>query len=615
MTAWLRDAPIRRKLIVLGLLASACAVVTASVVFLVTTYVVARRVIHTNIVAQAAITADNVTAAVAFGDRAAATDTLHALRAAPGIDVACVWDAQRRLFATYQRIAQVSCPDAEVEDVDRIAAQYVEVARSVVVGGRRVGGLYIRGNLNEVVTRVEIQGIAALGALLLGTLVALVFATRFQRIITGPLTRLASTASEISRRGDYTIRATQAPGRDELGQLVVAFNEMLGQIEHRDEEVRAAGRVKDEFLAVLSHELRTPLNAILGWSRLMSERDRRDEALIDRGLDAITRNAQLQTQLIADLLDVSQIITGKFSVHFRQVDVRTVIAAAIDSVRPSAENKNISIDVTVDAASTVVSGDAERLQQVVWNLLSNAIKFTAKGGRIDIQLRGVDSELELRVIDSGMGIDPQFLPHVFERFRQADSSKTRAHGGLGLGLAIARHLTEAHGGTVSAYSEGTGTGSTFIVRLPIPAPTTVVAAERRQRPSLAVSLEDLRVLVVDDEADSREVVTLTLQGAGADVTALESAAEAVTSLMSHRFHALVADIGMPVHDGYWLIQKVRSLPNDGRGRIPAIALTAYASAQDQRDALQAGFDRHLAKPVDPDDLCAAVAAVVGRMVS
>ena len=612
MSAWLRHAPIRQKLVVLGLLASACALVAASLVFLMTTYVVARRALHANVVAQSAITADNLTAALAFGDRAAAADTLHALRASPAIDVACVWDGPAQPFATYQKAATLACPDPVRADRDEMTLRHIEVARGVTVGGRRVGALYVRANLDEVITRLQIQAIATSAALFLGAIVAAVFAMRFQRIISAPLTALASTASEISRRGDYSLRAAEAPGQDELGQLVDAFNEMLQEIERRDEELRAAGRVKDEFLAVLSHELRTPVNAIVGWSRILREREPRDGALMNRGLDAITRNAELQTQLVADLLDLSQIITGKFSVQFRQVDLRALITAAIDSVRPSAENKNIAINVDVDAPTTTVSGDPDRLQQVIWNLLSNAIKFTDKGGHVDVRLRRVESELEIVVADSGIGIDPGFLPHVFERFRQADSSKTRLHGGLGLGLAIVRHLTEAHGGTVSSYSEGAGRGSTFIVRLPIPATAEVVAPERRRRACAQVSLADVQVLVVDDEPDARDVVTLTLQGAGAEVVAVGSAVEAIDTVTKNQFHALVADIGMPVHDGYWLIRELRTLATNHRAAIPAIALTAYASAQDRREALAAGYNRHLAKPVDPDELCAAVAAVVGR---
>lgn len=298
-----------------------------------------------------------------------------------------------------------------------------------------------------------------------------------------------------------------------------------------------------------------------------------------------------------------------------QVDLRAVIAAAIDSVRPAAEKKNVGINTDVDSAGrAVVSGDADKLQQVIWNLLSNAIKFTPKGGRINVRLRQVESDLEIAVSDSGVGIDTEFLPYVFERFRHADSSTLRAHGGLGLGLAIVRHLAEAHGGSVNAYSEGVGKGSTFTVRIPISAVSADPAPERRQRACAEVSLANLHVLVVDDQPDARDVVTLTLQDAGAEVIAVASADEAVDTLAGNTFHALVVDIGMPVHDGYWLIRVVRALPTDRGGRTPAIALTAYATAQDRRDAIAAGYDRHIAKPVEPDELCAVVAAVVGRTV-
>ncbi|MCC5599201.1 hybrid sensor histidine kinase/response regulator [Nostoc favosum] len=384
-------------------------------------------------------------------------------------------------------------------------------------------------------------------------------------------------------------------------------------------DAEAANRMKDEFLATLSHELHTPLNAILGWTQLLRNR-KFDEATTGRALETIERNTKSLAQLIEDVLDVSRIIKGTLHLNMHRVKLVPLVEAAIDTVYPAAQAKEISIKCKFDPEIGVVVGDANRLQQVVWNLLSNAVKFTPKGGRIDVQLERIESYVQIRVSDTGVGIPAEFLSHVFERFRQEDSSITRSHGGLGLGLAIVRHLVELHGGTVSAESPGIGQGATFIVNLPMKA-VYVEANTAEQLSSVGdtqdannylPNLDGLRVLIVDDEADARHLLTMILGQYGAQVMAAPCASDALLALQEFRPHILVSDIGMPQEDGYTLIRQVRALPTDQGGRIPAVALTAYARAEDRTQALLAGFQLHVPKPVNPAELAAVVANLTGR---
>ncbi len=373
-----------------------------------------------------------------------------------------------------------------------------------------------------------------------------------------------------------------------------------------------ASRLKDEFLSTVSHELRTPLNAILGWAQVVAS-GKCDEATLLRAVEAIGRNAKAQAGLIDDLLDVSRIITGRLRLDFQDVNLAQVVGAAVDTIAPAAEAKHVAIETALDPEAGPVSGDPARLQQVVWNLVSNAVKFTPGRGRVTVTVERVGQTAEIRVTDTGEGISPDFLPHVFDRFRQADSSTTRPHGGLGLGLAIVRYLVELHGGTAHAASPGRGRGATFTVGLPlkseIPGLYRPVAQGDAPAASLATALEGLRVLVVDDEADTREVVSAALGQRGAHVTAVASVAAALDTLRHGAAHVLVADIAMPGEDGYALIRRVRALEAAGGRRLPAVALTARAGPEDRESALAAGFDRHLGKPVDVEDLAATVAAL------
>ena len=383
-------------------------------------------------------------------------------------------------------------------------------------------------------------------------------------------------------------------------------------------EAEAANRVKDEFLSTLSHELRTPLTAIMGWSDLLLH-DEVEPAKRRQAIETIARNANSQCQLINDLLEVSRIITGKLRLEFVACDLQSVIAAAAESIRPTAEAKGIRLQLSFDKGAGEVYGDQERLQQVVWNLLSNGVKFTQSGGSVQVILKRINSHVEITVADTGVGIHPNFLPHVFDRFRQEDGSTTRTYGGLGLGLAIVRHLVELHGGTARAESDGENQGSRFTVRLPLmvtaehhveaPPVAAVVGETSRDR---QMSLNGLRVLIVDDEFDARTLLTAMLERCGAEVLSAGSALEGLESVERWRPDVLVADIGMPVEDGYGLIRKVRALPKERGGQTPALALTAYARTEDRVRAISEGYQLHLAKPVDRVELATVVASLASR---
>jgi signal transduction histidine kinase/ActR/RegA family two-component response regulator len=367
------------------------------------------------------------------------------------------------------------------------------------------------------------------------------------------------------------------------------------QAARRDAE--SANRAKDEFLATLSHELRTPLNAIVGWAHLLKT-GQLDEGQRARAVDVIDRNAKAQSQIVADVLDVSRIVMGKLRLDVRPVALATVVEEALDTLRPAAAAKEIQLEAALSVEERV-SGDPDRLQQVVWNLISNAIKFTPSGGSVRVRLRRADGYVDIVVEDTGAGIRPDFLPHVFERFRQSDSSSTRAHGGLGLGLALVRHLVELHGGTVSAESRGEGRGATFTVRLPL------MLAEGPP----AVDLQGLRVLVVDADGEARELVATALRHVGAQVRTAANVMEALADVDLHPPSVIVSDLEMAGEDGYQFIRRLRALDPEHGGTIPAAALTAHGRPDENRRALEAGFQRHLAKPSAPDEIARAVAAL------
>ncbi|MFS0513836.1 response regulator [Nostoc sp. UIC 10607] len=388
----------------------------------------------------------------------------------------------------------------------------------------------------------------------------------------------------------------------------------LLQLEQRArEEAEAANRIKDEFLAVLSHELRSPLNPILGWAKLLQSR-KFDDISLKKALETIERNAKLQAQLIEDLLDVSRILQGKLNLNMIPVNLASTIEAAMETVRLAAEAKTIQIETTLDLKGKVL-GDSARLQQVFWNLLSNAVKFTSAGGKVNVQLECIDAHVQITVSDTGKGIHPDFLPHVFDYFRQGDGTTTRKFGGLGLGLAIARHLVEMHGGTVWGQSLGEDQGAIFTVRLPLLKESVTIDDDPNADSSTAVfassPLMGIQILIVDDNADTRDFFSFVLEQFGAIVTAVASGDEALQALTQSKPDILLSDIGMPEMNGYMLIKQVRALEAEAGGKkIPAIALTAYAGEINQQQALQAGFQQHIVKPVAPEELLMAISNLV-----
>ena len=397
-------------------------------------------------------------------------------------------------------------------------------------------------------------------------------------------------------------------GASKIARDITEQKEALRKLAEAHEALKHADRMKAEFLATLSHELRTPLNAILGWVQILKDGATAED--LAEGVPIIERNVRVQSQLIEDLLDMSRIEAGKISLDIQRVDLVSVVIAGIETVRAAADGKEIRLTSTFASVDGTVMGDKDRLQQIVWNLLANAVKFTPKNGHVHVMIERANSHVEISVTDSGQGISPEFLGQVFDRFRQADSSTTRRHGGLGLGLSIVKNLTELHGGTVRVTSPGVGLGSTFTVTLPLQAVRhESVSTTGRSREGLngvepAGDLEGVKVLVVDDEADSAAVVRRILSRHRADVCAANSMEEALTAFTRFEPNVVLSDIGMPGHDGYELIAALRNLP--GGRTVPAVALTALARSEDRTRALRAGFQMHVAKPVDSDELVAVV---------
>jgi signal transduction histidine kinase/ActR/RegA family two-component response regulator len=434
-----------------------------------------------------------------------------------------------------------------------------------------------------------------------------------------------STAEDLMRRLSSKFNATIVERPIRITMLISAVRGALRarqrQYQARDllVQLRQADQQKDLFLATLSHELRTPLNSILGWIHILRRRNIGGPE-IEHALDVIDRNARAQSEMIADILLVSRVITGKVELATKPVEVSSILSSSIDIIRPAAEAKRIKVQLhTANYVPTPVNGDPERLQQIFLNLLANAVKFTHEGGEIDIFLNGTDTAVEIEVRDNGLGIEPKFLPFIFERFRQADSRYTRRVGGLGLGLAIVKHLVELHGGGVFVHSEGKNQGATFTVRFPV--------AQARIYPQLDhsveaysangnshVTLQGLRILIVEDDADSRDMLATILEYHGAKVKTAENVAAGYAEFMREVPSVLISDVGLPEQDGYDLIRRIRSLPANKGGDIPAIALTGYVSFQDQTQALSAGYHEHLPKPIDTDRLISVVAELANSRV-
>jgi signal transduction histidine kinase len=445
------------------------------------------------------------------------------------------------------------------------------------------------------------------------------YAEMQQSVRISPLYRAGQVTGTLTIIDDVTERVLR---ETQLQTQLEARSKLLVSEKAARREAEEANRLKDEFLATVSHELRTPLTAIVGWTTLLRTGEL-DREKTSRAIETIYRNAHSQVQLISDLLDVSRVISNKLSLTISTVDVALAIEAALDAVRLEAESKKIQLKSIYEPGFPFITGDAERLQQIIWNLLSNAIKFTPRGGSVHVELKRVGSFAEITVADSGIGIEPEFLPFVFDRFRQANSATTRHHGGLGLGLSIVRELTELHNGTVTAISDGKDKGATFFVRLPIHRPMEVLGIgkitsphailEHPGRPVSPDFLGGMKILVVDDERDTRDFVRAVLERSGANVMTSFSVPDALGVFERHRPDCVISDIGMPDEDGYSFIQKVRALPRHMGGETPAAALTAYARDEDRIRILRSGFQAYILKPVEPGDLVGAVAGIVRKV--
>jgi signal transduction histidine kinase/ActR/RegA family two-component response regulator len=470
---------------------------------------------------------------------------------------------------------------------------------------------------------LSVLGLTALATLLLSLLGVLLVERRIRR----PMATLAAAAQTFPDSTALTAitRVAATPGARETRAIAVSFDAAARAMTRALQaergaraEAEAANRAKDEFLAMVSHELRTPLNAVYGWARMIQAGQVKDPA---QALEVIVRNTDAQVQLIDDLLDVSRVITGKMRLDVQTVHPHDVVRRALEAIGLAAAAKDIRLHTVLDPRAGPVAGDPARLQQVVWNLLANAVKFTPRGGRVQVRLQRVDSHVEIIVSDTGQGMAADVLPHVFERFRQADASSTRRHGGLGLGLALVKHLVELHGGSVAAQSAGEGQGATFVVRLPVTIADIATESVPRAHPTAdampAVNgsrLDGLRVLIVDDDPEALSLERAILSGAGAVVRSAASSPEALEIFEHWHLDVLVSDIEMPDEDGYTLIRKIRARGADDGGKTPAVALTAYGRAQDRMLSLTAGYSMHVPKPVDPAELTMIIASIAGRPV-
>jgi signal transduction histidine kinase/CheY-like chemotaxis protein len=595
-----RHLPIRQKLLLTTLLSTGAALALAGGGFLAWDIVQFRAAVRQDVITQSAIVAENSGAPLAFGDNRVGAEILRTLEVWPRLDVACLYTPAGDVFASYSGSGGQVCPAPPPPRSD-FGWQTFEVVAPVTVDRRAVGTLYIRRGLGDLYARLRVGAAAVLALLTFAAATAVLMGARMQRAIATPLLQLADTAQTISRTHDYSLRAAPTSD-DEIGTVVRSFNEMLDRTAEALERERTANRLKDEFLATLSHELRTPLNAVLGWTHILRA-PRVDAQARARALGAIERNARAQALLVEDLLDMASIARGKPRFDVADVDLAAIVETAIEVMTPSAAAKRLRIDVDISPRPAPTRGDAGRLQQIAWNLLSNAIKFTPEGGHIWVRL-WLDDGYRLSVRDTGAGIDADFLPQVFEPFRQADGSPTRLHGGLGLGLAITKQLVELHGGTIVARSPGPGKGALFEVHFPTvftvrkePAPSPPAASPRADVDESL--LEGLHVLVVDDEEDARAILETTLTRHGARVSTAASVREAMAAIDQRSPDVLLSDIGMPHQDGYALLRELRSRSSARGATTPAVAITAYASAGDRAAAAAAGYEAHVAKPFEP----------------
>jgi signal transduction histidine kinase/CheY-like chemotaxis protein len=550
----------------------------------------------------------NSSAPLAFTDHGSATEALAAFSSLQAVASATLYDRTGATFATYLR--SVGTPGAanssQVHDAGLRWEDFPIEQRGESLGSLRV--MYELSDLQKALgSALAISGLTCLVAVVLVFLASL----RVSRVLIRPIEVLSHTAREISQTNDYSRRAPKVSD-DEVGEFADSFNRMLEQIQRQDRDIQAsraeallANHIKDEFLATLSHELRTPLSPIIGWAHILKMT--RDPARVEQAAVVIERNAKAQSKIIEDLLDMSRIVSGKIKLDLKPTNISDVVSVALETVASAAAAKGVTINKDVDNAAGSLDLDPHRFQQVVWNLLSNAVKFTDSGGTVHVSVGRADNQLLVTVSDTGHGISADFLPHIFERFRQADSTSTRQHSGLGLGLAIAKQLVELHGGTLRAQSAGIGAGSTFTIALPSRLQDgDPISEEVGTANTGSTSLAGVSILLVDDENDTRFFLEEMLTLAGARVFACQSATIALSAIQRFKPDVLVSDIAMPDINGYALIREIRTGATP-YAAVPALALTAFAREEDRSQAISEGFDDHLAKPIDGPVLLRTVA--------
>jgi signal transduction histidine kinase/ActR/RegA family two-component response regulator len=598
MKPWFRAQPIHRKLVLVSMAKTTVVLFAAMLLLLVLDAIRFQTAARADAQSLAEMVAENSRAAVSFGDDAATSATLSALRWRAQVIRGCAYDGDGRLIAEYLR-AGASCPPHLPIAFARLS---LAGTAPVIQSGVAIGHVYVERDWETMRARLIAAGWTSLVILILAAVVMYFLSSRLHGNISKPIGELALAVRQIGKDGTFDMPPIQSSD-DEVGELVTAFGAMAARVRSAAEErerllvrERETNRIKDEFLATVSHELRTPLNAIVGWSQILVT-SQPDQETVAKAAASLHRNAQAQARVIDDLIDISRIVTGKLRVSSEPLDLRTVVESAVEAIRPDATHHGTTIRMVLPATTCVISGDRDRLRQIIWNLLSNAVKF-APGGEVTVTVTEDQGQVVVTVSDDGVGIAKEFLPHVFDRFRQADSSITRTHGGLGIGLAVVKELVELHGGVARVESLGRGKGASFTVSFPCVDTTVPCESADEQAPSLA----GCYVLAVDDNADTRELLQTLLTDAGARVRVAASGEEALDIWEREPADVVLCDLAMPGMSGFQVLARIRELDRKAGRVTPAIAVTAHASEEQIARSAQAGFQHHIAKPFNNHQL-------------
>jgi signal transduction histidine kinase/CheY-like chemotaxis protein len=604
---------VHRKLMAMLMITSGMALLLASTMSILYAFFQVREDVAVNLGSSARLVLSNTRVSVSFEDSTDALQALEALRSNPSIRLACLYRPEGALLAAFRPDSVSMCPPKPPPAGYSYSGGRLElIERDVVPDGQPGAWVLIQSDLALLTDRLRGQATITLVVFAVALLLAFVLSSVLQRIVSQPVVELAQLTQAVSATGDYS-RRVEKRSEDELGMLADSINGMFERITLVESErqvalerEREANRAKDEFLATLSHELRTPLSAILGWTQLMRRKLVPPEEFA-RGLERIERNAHAQNRLINDLLDLSRILSGKMSLQRQAADLTAITRVIVESMLPLAQAQEIALHADLGDQRLLAFIDADRISQVATNLLTNALKFTPHGGTVTVTTRRVGEMVELAVSDTGAGIAPDFLPRVFEPFRQADASHTRKHGGLGLGLAIVKRITEMHGGDVNVESAGVGAGSRFTIRLPAAVEPAVIAgmADDANSAGTTPDLSALAILIVDDDADTRELVRIALTRTGARLSVASSSAEGLAAALSGPPDVLITDIAMPLQDGHEMVQRLRESLGPRTPKV-IIALSAFAAEKDAERSLSLGFDAHVTKPFEPDFLVATI---------